>query len=202
MKTKLNVSKMWLLFLAIPFVVMILVIIFRHGYYPTNEEIIDYVKNAEAYSSKVEYKIKNSKGEYTEDTKIYYCKEQGMRIEFGQDRVKIYKDGFINMNDNGDEYELEGNFDEVYPLAFLNNLLLNDVQNVTEASEEWGDIKYLELNVSLPFKNKHLTWAKLYINKLNNTPILAKIYDDNNDEKLTIVYKDFEYLDEIDKELF
>lgn len=202
MKAKFKITKKWWLLMAVPFISIMLVIIFRHEYDPTNEEILESVKNSKAYSSQVDYTIKNSRGEYKEETNIYYGKELGMRIEFGQERVKIYKDGYISMNDNGDEYKVDGDLDKVYTLSFVSNLLTNEIKDIKEESEEWGDTKYLKVEISLPFKNNHMSSAKLYINKKDKCPIITKIYDINNDEKMTIVYKDFKYLDEIDKELF
>lgn len=197
-----SINKKLLLLLCIPFIAIIAVIVFRHIYNPSNEEILSYVKDAKQYSSNVRYIITNSKDKYTEDTTLYYSKDRGMRIEFGQDRVKIYKDGFISMNDNGDKYELEKNFDEIYPLAFTGSLLSNNIQGITEGSEEWGDTEYLEVTINLPFKNNHINWAKLYINKKNRSPIGTKIYDVNNKERLTIIYDNFNYLDKIDETLF
>ncbi|PRR84274.1 germination lipoprotein GerS-related protein [Clostridium vincentii] len=203
MKLEFSKFKKWaFLLLLIPFVSIIIVIIFRHSYFPTNDEILEEVKNADNYTSKVEYQIKNSRGEYKENTTIYYSKDQGMRIEFEENRVKIYNDGIINVNDNGYEYELEGDFDQFYPLAFTNNLLLNEIEDVGEGSEEWGEGQYIEINIELPFKNNHMTSAKLYINKEDKVPIVAKVYDSNKKERVTIIYKDFEYLKEVDDELF
>lgn len=203
MKLELSKFKKWaFLLLLIPFISIIIVIIFRHSYFPTNDEIIEEVKNAENYTSKVEYQINNSRGEYKENTTIYYSKEQGMRIEFEENRVKIYKDGSININDNGYEYELNGNFDQFYPLAFINNLLVNRIQNIEEGTEEWGEGQYIEISIELPFKNNHMTSAKLYINKEDKVPIVAKVYDINKQERVTIIYKDFEYLKKVDEDLF
>lgn len=192
----------FLLLLLIPFISIIIIICFRHNYMPTNEEIVEYMKNSRAYTSKVEYTIKNSKGEYTEDTNIYYCKDVGMRIEFGKDRVKIYKDGFISMQDKGDEYELEKDFDSLYPLAFINNLLMGEIEEVTEGSEEWGETKYLEVKINLSNINDHMIAAKVYINKEDKKPIVTKIYDKQGKVRVEILYKDFNYLKEIDKNLF
>lgn len=191
-----------LLLLLIPFISIIVIIGFRHNYMPTNEEILDFVRNSKAYTSKVEYTIKNSKGEYKEDTSIYYCRDVGMRIEFGQDRVKIYKDGYISMQDKGDEYELEKDFDSLYPLAFVNNILTGKIEEINEGSEEWGDTKYLEVNINLSNINNHMTSAKVYINKDDKKPILTRIYDQDGKSRVDIVYKEFNYLKEIDKNLF
>jgi outer membrane lipoprotein-sorting protein len=203
MKIELSKFKKWaILLLVIPFISIIIVVIFRHSYFLTNDEIIEEVKNAENYTSKVEYKIKNARGEYKENTTIYYSKEKGMRIEFEEDRVKFYNNGSIRINDNGYEYVLEGDFDKLYPLAFTNNLLLNEIQCIEEGSEEWGDGQYIEVSIELPFKNNHMTSAKLYINKEDKVPIVAKIYDVNKEERVTIIYKDFEYLKKFDEDLF
>ncbi|MDD6794104.1 MAG: germination lipoprotein GerS-related protein [Clostridiaceae bacterium] len=203
MKIEAKSLKKWLfLLLLIPFISIILVIIFRNNYFPTNEEIIDKVKNTEAYTSNVQYIIKNSKGKYEENTKIYFSKKYGMRIEFENDRTKIYKEGSISMKDKGSEYETNGDIDQLYPLAFTSNLLSNSIQEIKEGAEEWGDAKYIEIKVDLPYKNIHMTSAKLYINKNDNTPIVAKIFDINGDERVTILYKDFEYMKKIDESLF
>lgn len=191
-----------LLLLLIPFISIIAIIGFRHNYAPTNEEIIEYIKKSKAYTSKAEYKIKNSKGEYKEDTNIYYCKDVGMRIEFGQDRIKIYKDGYISMQDKGGKYELEKDFDSLYPLSFVSNLLCGDIEEINEGAEEWGDIQYLEIKVNLSNINDHMTSAKIYINKEDKTPIVTKIYDKDGKSRVDIVYKEFNYLKEIDKNLF
>ncbi|MDU3355930.1 germination lipoprotein GerS-related protein [Clostridium sp.] len=193
---------MLLLLLLIPFISIIAIIGFRHNYAPTNEEIIEYIKKSKAYTSKAEYKIKNSKGEYKEDTNIYYCKDVGMRIEFGQDRIKIYKDGYISIQDKGGKYELEKDFDSLYPLSFVSNLLCGDIEEINEGAEEWGDIQYLEIKVNLSNINDHMTSAKIYINKEDKTPIVTKIYDKDGKNRVDIVYKEFNYLKEIDKNLF
>ena len=195
-------NKRILLLLFVPFISIIMVIIFRNVSNPTNTEIVEYLKESKMYSCKVKYIVKNDKGEYTEESKLYYCKNKGMRIEFEEDRVKIYRDGFISMNDSGYEYEINENLDRVYPLAFVNNILDNNIISIEEGTEEWGDTKYIEVNLQLNFKNNHMNLAKLYINKDTKSPIVTKVYDINNKEKLEIIYEDFKYLNEIDDELF
>jgi len=203
MKLELRKFKKWvMLVLLIPFISIIIVIIFRHSYFPTNDEIIEEVKSAENYTSKVEYKIKNSRGEYKENTDIYYSKEHGMKIEFEENRVKYYNSGSINIKDSGYEYEFKGDFDQLYPLAFTSNLLSNKIQYIEEGSEEWGDGQFIEVSIELPFKNNHMAYAKLYINKKDKVPIVAKVYDINDEERLTIVYREFEYLKKYDENLF
>lgn len=199
---KLALKNKKILLLLIPFISIIMVILFRNISSPTNSEIVDDLKGAKMYSCSVKYVVKNTKGEYNQESKLYYCKNKGMRIEFEEDRVKIYKDGFISMNDSGYEYEIDENLDKVYPLAFVNNILENNIISIEEGTEEWGDTRYIEVDIELPFKNNHMNLAKLYINKATKSPIVTKVYDINNKEKLEIIYDDFKYLDEIDNELF
>lgn len=200
---KKRIDKKWLLLiLLIPFLSIILIITFRHSYMPTNDEILKYVRDCKAYTSDATYTIMNSKGEYKEETKIYYGKDKGMRIEFGQDRVKIYKDGFISMKEGDEEYELKAGVDTLYPLAFPNNLLNYEIKSIEEGEEEWGDTKYLTITVQIPSKNMHIVEAKLYINKNDKSPILTKIYDGDNKERVIIMYKGFEFLKDIDSNLF
>ena len=197
---KLALKNKKIILLLIPFISIIMVIFFRNISSPTNSEIVEDLKETKMYSCNVKYVVKNTKGEYNQESKLYYCK--GMRIEFQEDRVKIYKDGFISMNDSGYEYEIDENLDKVYPLAFVNNILENNIISIEEGTEEWGDTRYIEVDIELPFKNNHMNLAKLYINKTTKSPIVTKVYDINNKEKLEIIYDDFKYLDEIDNELF
>lgn len=188
--------------LLIPFISIFLIIQFRHTVMPTNEEIIKYVQEAKGYKTNIKYTIINSKGKFDEDVKVYYRKNYGVRVEFPQDRVKIYKDGYISILEQDYKYELEEGFDTLYPLGFINNMLSNEIAEVKEASEEWGDVKYLEISIKLPSKNKHIDSAKMYINKEDKSPIITKIYNSDGEESVIIVYDKFEYLENIDKNLF
>ena len=188
--------------LLVPFISIFLIIQFRHIFMPTNDEIIEYVMKSEGYRSDAEYTIINSKGKFEEEVTMYYKKNYGFRVEFPEERVKIYKDGYISIVENDYEYELNEGFDTLYPLGFVSNILKNEITEVNEGTEEWGDIKYLEICINLSIKNKHLCKAKVYINKEDKSPIVTKIYDSDGEESVIIVYDDFNYLDNIDKSLF
>lgn len=199
-----NRNLIWIIFtlITIPITLISVIVFFRHNYVPTKEEVIENVKNIDSYSCNVEYVIKNSKNIYDEKVNLIYDKKLGIRIEFDNDRVKIYKDGYISVTDNGDEYELEKNTDIVYPLASISNILANNVENVQEGKEEWGDTIYIKIRVNLPFQNKHLSYAYIFIDKEEKIPVLTQIFDINDEERLNIIYKDFIKLKEVDKSLF
>ncbi|MGL5150182.1 MAG: germination lipoprotein GerS-related protein [Clostridium sp.] len=192
------------LLISIPIITISAVFLFRYFYIPNNEEVIEKLSNMKGYKTDVTYTIINTQGKYEEKTKQYYSKEKGTRVEFGEERVKIYKDGSINIkeNDSNDEYEMSKNLDSFYPLAFLNNILNNNYTEIQEGQEEWGDTKYIQVLYDLNTKNNHIKKAKVYIDKNKCMPIAIKIYDYNNKEKAIISYDDFEELKEIDNGLF
>ena len=52
-----------------------MVIFFRNISSPTNSEIVEDLKETKMYSCNVKYVVKNTKGEYNQESKLYYCKE-------------------------------------------------------------------------------------------------------------------------------
>lgn len=188
--------------ILVPFISIILIIQFRHILTPTNEEIINKIKEESCYKTNAEYIIKNNRGEYSDNTKIFYKNKLGYRIEFDSDMTKVYKSKNINLSEKDTSYEVNKKLDVLYPLGFIDNILNKKVLNIKDGSEEWGDIKYLEITIDLDMSNKHLSKAKVYINKKEKKPIVTKIYNDDGDESLVIVYKNFKYLDDLDRELF
>ena len=58
-----------ILLLAVPFISILFIIFFRGFLMPSNEEIIEGLKNIKAYEAKVQYVMKNDKGEEIEETK-------------------------------------------------------------------------------------------------------------------------------------
>ena len=115
-----------ILLLAVPFISILFIIFFRGVLMPSNEEIIEGLKNINAYEAKVKYVMKNDKGEEIEETKQWYSADKGVRVEFGDEVTKIYKDEKIYVKDtiNDNEYELEQDMDIVHPLAFINNIFI------------------------------------------------------------------------------
>lgn len=180
----------------------IVIIFFRHSYVLTNEEVIEKIKDIPIYKSKIEYIIKNSKNEYSENVRLLYYKKLGLRIEFEEGRVKVYKNGYISIEEKENKYEVDEGIDEVYPLASINNILLNEILTIEEGEEEWGDKSYLKVIVKLPFENQHMDYAFIYLDKENQVPVMTQIYDVKDEERIRITYRSFEKLKELDKNLF
>ena len=75
MKKKIIIT----LLLIIPFISIFLVVIFRGILSPDNEEIIRDLKNIKCYETKVEYIVKNSKGEEAREYSSILFKRRGSK---------------------------------------------------------------------------------------------------------------------------
>lgn len=199
-------KKLLLIFLvSIPIILITLVVLFRITAEPTNEEIIKSLKDIKAYKTEVEFLIKNSSDEERQNSIQYYKKDVGGKIDFGEDRTKIYKDNMVLVKDNvsNKEYIIENNMNDLYSISFLNKLLYYPINNegLQEGQEEWGDTEYIFFTSELFLKNDNLDKVKVFIDKQNKIPIGAIIYDKNNKDRVRIVYRNFEKLKELDEEL-
>lgn len=195
-----------ILLVLLPLISIILVVVYRLTAEPSNIEVIDSLKNIQMYKADVEYIIKNSRGVERETTTHYYSTQYGRRIDFGEDRSKIYLDDKIIVKDNISEktYEVEEEVDVFHSIAFLDILLLSPITSneIKVGKEEWGETEYIEIDCDLLLSNDHLDSVKIFIDKNSKTPIGAIVYDKESIEKVRIVYKNFEKLKEIEEGLF
>lgn len=203
-KKRISHINIWIILtlFTIPILILIIIIFFRHSYVLTNKEVVERIKNTRMYKSEIEYTVKNSRSEYSENIRLLYYKNMGLRIEFEKDRVKVYKNGQIFVEENGNKYEADKGVDEVYPLADINNILSNEVLTIEEGKEEWGDKIYIKLIVKLPFENEHMDYACIFLDKENQIPLMTQIYDVKDNERIRITYKTFKKLKKLDKNLF
>ena len=202
MKKKIIIT----LLLVKPFISIFLVIIFRGILSPNNEEIIRDLKNIKCYETKVEYIVKNSKGEEREDTVQYYSKDEGVRIEFDDGKVKLYKSDGLHVKDNSyaDEYVIENDMDILHSMAFMNKILSYPLKSnsIKEGQEEWGDKIYMQVDTELFLNNEHFNSARIFINKKTKVPIGIIIYDKDGNDSVRIIYEDFKSVKDIDENLF
>ena len=203
-KKRISHINIWIILtlFTIPILILIIIIFFRHSYVLTNKEVVERIKNTRMYKSEIEYTVKNSRSEYSENIRLLYYKNMGLRIEFEKDRVKVYKNGQIFIEESGNEYEANKGVDEVYPLADINNILSNEVLTIEEGKEEWGDKIYIKLIVKLPFENEHMDYACIFLDKENQIPLMTQIYDVKDNERIRITYKTFKKLKKLDENLF
>lgn len=169
-------------------------------------EVIDYLKQLKTYSCKVEITIKNDRQEIKYDCKQYFDRNQGYRIEIGDDRIQIHKDNKIYVNDkkNSSKYTLDGDFDRVYSLSFIGNyiklLYTEDKIKYDKKSEEGIDYQTVELLMT--GNNRNMYKAVLYINAKTYKPEKLMVYDYKGNETVRMIYSDFKSNEEIDKNLF
>jgi outer membrane lipoprotein-sorting protein len=205
-KTLVNKKIILGILIFTPIFIILLVILFRNSISPSNESIINDLKNTKLYSSKVNYVFKNSKSQFEENTIQYYSFDKGSRIEFkdGYERVKVYKGGEIKVEENRDgEYSLNKDIDIIYPLAFIENILSNSENtNIKEIKTEWSDSIYLQVDITYNSNNKHLNKAEFFVDKNKGVPVLLKILDDENNERIIITYKDFKKEKSLSEDLF
>ena len=194
------------LLLLIPFISIIFVIFFRGIIMPSNEEIISSLKDIKSYKCEVEYITKNSKGIEKEKTSQYYSKDKGVRVEFEDGLIKIYKGDDICIKDsqNNSEIFLKNDMDIVHTLAFMNTIFSYPIKadSIVEGQEEWGDIVYIQADIELYLNNIYLNKARVFINKANKTPIGIVIYDNEGNDTMRIIYKNFEKVKEVDESMF
>lgn len=181
------------LLMIIPFISIILAILFRHAVVPTNEEIVECVKNMKKYETIAEYTISNNRGTYSEKTKILFFDGHGFRIDFGEDLTKLYYEDKIIMsyNKKNEKYEVKRDIDNLYPLGVMSEIFKNPVLGISEGQQEWGDLQYLKVDFDLITNNNHLDKATLYIDKTKKQPLLIKIYDNKGSERVKIEYREF-----------
>ena len=195
-----------LVLFLLPLVSIILVVIYRMTAEPSSNKVIDSLRNIEMYKSDVDYIIKNSRGNEKESTTQYYSSDKGKRIDFGEDRIKIYLEDKIIVKDNisNKTYEVEEEIDYFHKIAFLDILLSSPITSdeIKVGQEEWGDTEYIQIDCDLILSNDHLNTAKVFIDKNNKTPIGAIIFDKEGKERVRIVYTNFEELKEIEEGLF
>ena len=191
---------------SIPIIVIALIVFFRLTAEPSNEEIIMGLRNIKNYTTKVDYLIVNSRGEEMEETIHYFSKDFGSRIDFGEERIKIYKDDRILIKDNisNKEYEIDKEMDRFHSIAFIDKLLENPIIDgeIKEGQEEWGEREYIEFTSELFLDNEHLDKIRIFIDKNEEIPIGAVIYDTDGNDKVRIIYKEFKKLKEQEVSLF
>lgn len=158
-------------------------------------EVIDMLKSINKYTSDVEINIINDKQKIVLNGHQEYDKGKVCKLKLNDNREFLYKDGKIHVKDkeNKKQYTINEDFDIFYKLSFVEqyvNLIYNN-QNVKYKYKTIDDKEYMEVLLDLPYMNRSLTKAELYVDYKNVTPYKVKIYNHKNEEKVNIIYKNF-----------
>lgn len=167
---------------------------------------IEYLKNLNSYTCDVNLHIKNSKQEIDKECKQFYHNKYGNRLDINKDRVLIYNEKDIRVNDlnNNMNYILEKEFDSVYKLSFIQEYigLLYTDEEISNSFKKIGDREYQLVRLTIPGNNRNINKAVMYINLENNYPEKVLIYDSKDNEILSFTYSNFMPNPEIQKEIF
>lgn len=169
-------------------------------------EATNFLKDLTSYSTSYVMEFKNDKQVITYEGKQYYNKEQGYRLEVGQDRIFIYKPDKIYVKDikNNVKYTVENDFDNGYKLSLIKDYvkMLYTNEEIKYSFKEIEGIKYEIVELILPGGDEDKNKAEMYINLKNNIPHQIIVYDYKNNERIKVTYKDFQISPEMKDELF
>ncbi len=170
------------------------------------ERVINYLKNLDSYTAKVNIKVINEKQNVEYNTVQYYDKNFGYRLELGDDRVLVYKDDKIQVTDikSNVRYTMNKDFDSLFRLSLLGEYIgLAFTNEEAEYSlKEINGRTFQVLGLLIPGNNRNISSAEIYADLKSNKPEFIIIYDDKKSERVRITYSNFVPDAEINKKLF
>jgi outer membrane lipoprotein-sorting protein len=169
-------------------------------------EVTNFLKYLDGYSTDFVMETKNDKQTITQEGKQYYNKGQGYRLELGQDRVFIYKEDKIYVQDvkNKFKYTLDKGFDNGYKISFINEYI-NMLYTNEEIKYDIKDIeskKYQLIELIIPGGSRETSKAVMYVDLKTCIPQWIFVYDDKENERIKITFKNFQANPEVKPELF
>ncbi|QAA35004.1 germination lipoprotein GerS-related protein [Clostridium manihotivorum] len=172
----------------------------------TPEEILDEIKEIDAYSTDVSYTAISSRGEVKYDSTQWYDKTQGTKVEFKDGRINLYKENKIYIKDinSNRQYEMDKDSDQFYKLAFMDEIRKYIVldNEIKYYYKDINGIRYLMVEFSMLNGNKNMDKQLLVIDSEKRVPKELIIYDKKGSERGKIVYSNFKKLKNVDKKLF
>lgn len=169
-------------------------------------EVTDFLKDLDSYSTDFIMEVKNDKQTIAYEGKQFYNKDLGYRLELGEDRVFIYKSDKIYVNDikNNVKYTTDKDFDSTYKLSFINEyiMLLYTNEDIKYDFKDIEGKKYQLINLTIPGGNKEISKAVMYVDTKSYLPEWVIIYDEKDQERVKITYKNFQVSPDMKPDLF
>lgn len=169
-------------------------------------EAANFLKDLNTYTTDFSMDIKNDKQTITYEGKHFYSKNLGHRMEIGKDRVLVYKDDKIYVNDvkYNLKYTLDRQFDTGFILSFVEEYvkLLYANEDIKYKFKDIDGKSYELIEFLIPGTNKAVSKAVLYMDFKDKSPEQIIVYDDKDGERIRITYKNFQGNNEVDKKLF
>ncbi|MCM0651076.1 hypothetical protein NBE98_22210 [Clostridium swellfunianum] len=169
-------------------------------------DILYFLKELDSYSTDFVMETKNDKQTINQEGKQFYNKQQGYRLELGQDRIFIHKPDKIYVQDvkNNFKYTLDKEFNSGYKITFINeyiNLLYTNEEIKIDFKDVEGK-KYQLIELLIPGGNKDTAKAVMYVEVKTRLPEWVIVYDEKENERIKITYKNFQANPELKTELF
>lgn len=121
------------------------------------EKVIDYLKDLKSYKCDITMEIKNSRQNLNYVGKQYYSNNKGVRLEINEDRVLIYKDKNIFVNDvkNNTKYSTDESYDKIYKLSFIKNFvdLIYSNESIKTYFKKLDNREYEIIELEVPSDN-------------------------------------------------
>ena len=169
-------------------------------------EVLYFLKNLDGYSTDFVMETKNDKQTINQEGKQFYNKVQGYRLELGQDRVFIYKSDKIYVHDvkNNFKYTLDKEFNNGYKISFINEYikLLYTNEKIKHDFKDIEGKKYQLIELLIPGGSRETSKAVLYVDIKTRFPQWIFVYDEKENERIKISFKNFEANPEVKPELF
>lgn len=158
-------------------------------------EIIDIIKSIDKYTTDIEITIINSRQEIQLTGKQTYEKGEVAKLEVNGTRQMVYKGKKIHINDvqNEKKYSTDESFDSLYKLSFIDEYikLIYNNEKIKYKYKKLDDNEYLVVIMNLPYNNRNLSKVNLYLDYKEKKPYKVVIYNEKDEEKVNIVYKNF-----------
>ncbi|WP_102399086.1 germination lipoprotein GerS-related protein [Haloimpatiens massiliensis] len=158
-------------------------------------EIIDIIKSIDKYTTDIEITIINSRQEIQLTGKQTYEKGEVAKLEVNGTRQMVYKGNKIHINDvqNEKKYSTDESFDSLYKLSFIDEYikLIYNNEKIKYKYKKLDDNEYLVVIMDLPYNNRNLSKVNLYLDYKEKKPYKVVIYNEKDEEKVNIVYKNF-----------
>ena len=169
-------------------------------------EVTNNLKQFDSYSCNVNVEIKNDRQTVEYKGKQYFKKQLGYRFDLGDDRVLIYKDDKIFVQDkkNGSNYNTDKEFDEIFKLTFIQeyvNMLYTN-EDIKYSYKNEAGIDCMLISLEIPGNLRNIDNAVLYVDMKRNIPMKLIINDDKNKERVKVTYSDFNVAGKMDNALF
>jgi outer membrane lipoprotein-sorting protein len=169
-------------------------------------DVLNFIKSLDSYSTSYKMDIMNDKQTITYEGKQYYDKKLGYRLELGEDRVFIYKDDKIYVQDvkNKNNYILNKDFDDIYKISFIKEYLklLYTDEDIKYDFKTIDNKSFQLIYLTIPGGSREMSRAVMYVNLKTYFPEMVLIYDEKGNERRRITYTNFVSNPTLDQKLF